>query len=177
MNRIYVVVLVMISIAVLTNCKKDDSVSVIPATSSITGTLKFLDGSPASFARIELTSNLSGRSIYDTCDVDGKFLFSSITTGAYTITFRSSSYDINNSYVSVHVDENQNLTQDVLIRYNMLDDFATKVISPDIFFIRMQPDGAKIGSDCSIIKNLSGYYSANGIDTLTLSADVYLVRP
>jgi hypothetical protein len=39
----------------------------------------------------------------------------------------------------------------------------------------MQPDGAKIGSDYSIIKNLSGYYSANGIDTLTLSADVYLV--
>lgn len=165
----------MISITLVGSCKRDNSVSVIPANSSIKGTLKFIDNSPASFARVELKSNLSGRSILDTCDVDGKFLFSSITTGDYTIIFRSLSYDVNTSYVIVHVGENQDIIQDVLVRYNMLDDFSVKIISPEVFFIKFQPDGARIGNNYSAIKNLSGYYTANGIDSLTLSADVYFI--
>jgi hypothetical protein len=175
MNKLSLGLLILLSSMMFLSCKKDDTIVAAPGNSSITGTLKFLDESPASFAKIELKSNASGRSIYDTCDVNGSYTFAPLRSGDYTIIFRSTSYDISTSYVAANLLENQNLSQDVFIRYNMLDDFATKIINQDVFFIRMHPDGAKIGGNYSVIKNLSGYYNANGIDSVTLSADVYLV--
>jgi hypothetical protein len=77
--------------------------------------------------------------------------------------------------VGVNLEENQNTEKVVIIKYNMLDDFSSKTINQDVFFIKMHPDGARIGNNYSMIKNLSGYYTANGADTLTLSADVYLI--
>lgn len=161
---------------VLISCSKDDQVITTQnGKSTITGQLKFLDNTPASSARIELKSNSSGRYIYDTCDVNGNFFFEYLYKDNYTLTFRSTSYDINTSYVSVSVNDNQNVVQDVYIRYNMLDDFATKIISDDVFLIKMQPDGAKIGNNYGLINNLSGYYRSGGVDSISLSANIYLV--
>ena len=158
------------------SCSDDDSI-VPPSNgnSTITGQLKFLDNTPAANARIELSSNTSGRFIYDTCDVNGYFFFESLYKDNYTLTFRSTSYDIYTSYVSVIVDDNQNVTQDVFIRFNMLDDFSTKIFNDSVFFIKMQPDGARIGSNYDLINNLSGYYRSGGLDSISLSTDVYLV--
>ncbi len=161
---------------VLISCSKDDQVITTQnGKSTITGQLKFLDSTPAASARIELKSNTSGRYIYDTCDVNGNFFFEYLYKDNYTLTFRSTSYDINTSYVSVSVDDNQNVIQDVYIRYNMLDDFATKIISDDVFLIKMQPDGAKVGNNYDLINNLSGYYRSGGSDSISLSSNVYLV--
>lgn len=161
---------------VLISCSKDDQVITTQnGKSTITGQLKFLDNTPAASARIELKNNTSGRYIYDTCDVNGNFFFEYLYKDNYTLTFRSTSYDINTSYVSVSVNDNQNVVQDVYIRYNMLDDFATKIISDDVFLIKMQPDGAKVGNNYDLINNLSGYYRSGGSDSISLSSNVYLV--
>jgi hypothetical protein len=158
------------------SCSKDDSVVVTQnGNSTISGNLKFLDESPASNAIIELRSNSSGRFVYDTCDVNGKFFFNSLYKDIYTLTFRSTSYDINTTYVTVNVDENQDVVQNVYVKFNMLDDFATKIISDSIFFIKMSPDGARLGNNFNLINNLSGYYRTNGSDLISLGSDIYLV--
>jgi len=164
-----------ITTVLLISCSEDDSLLAIQnGNSSISGLVRFLDGSPAAFAKVEIRGN-SARTLYDTCDVNGNYSFTSLYKGDYTITFRSTSYDISTSSVALHLNDDENLIQNLFVRYNMLDDFATKIINQDVFFIKMHPDGAKIGGNYSVIKNLSGYYNAGGVDSITLSADVYLV--
>jgi hypothetical protein len=173
-KNISFLVLVLAS-TLLISCSEDDPLlTTEKGNSSISGLVRFLDGSPAAFAKVEIRGT-SARTFYDTCDINGNYSFTSLYKGDYTITFRSTSYDINNSSAALHVNENENLTQDLFVKYNMLDDFATKIINQDVFFIKMHPEGAKIGGNYSVIKNLSGYYNAGGIDSITLSADVYLV--
>ena len=158
------------------SCSKDNAEIISPGGSStLGGHLKFLDESPASSAIIELKSNNSGRFVYDTCDTAGKFFFESLYQGDYTLTFRSSSYEVNTSYVIVNIEDNQNAEQDVYIRYNMLDDFVTRIVNDSIFFIKMSPDGAKLGGKFELINNLSGYYRSNGPDLVSLSSNVYLI--
>ena len=140
------------------SCSEDDSIPTMQnGNSSISGLVRFLDGSPAAFARVEIRGT-SARTFYDTCDVNGNYAFTSLYKGDYTITFRSTSYDISTSSVTVHLDENENLNQNLFVKYNMLDDFATKIINQDVFFIRMHPDGAKIGGNYSVIKHLGITY-------------------
>ena len=176
MNKnIFVGFLILFSLLIL-SCSEDDSVTPIQSgNSTITGQLKFLDETPAANARIELSSNTSGRYVYETCDILGNFFFDSLYKDNYTLTFRSTSYDIYTSYVSVSVDEDQDIIQDVYIRYNMLDDFSNKIISDSVFFIKMQPDGAKVGNNYNLINNLSGYYRSGSSDSISLSANVYIV--
>jgi len=174
-KNIFAIYLVL-SVMFLISCSEDDSViTTQKGNSTITGLVKFLDNYPAAYARIEIKSNTSGRYIYDTCDVNGNFFFESLYKDNYTLIFRSTSYDINTSYVSVNVDEDQNVIQDVYIRFNMLDDFATKIVSDDVFLIRMHPDGAKIGTNYDLINNLSGYFRSGVTDSISLSASIYLV--
>jgi hypothetical protein len=169
-------VFVVIITILLISCSKDDAVTTSQSgNSTLSGQVKFLDDSPASFAKIELKSNTSGRYIYDTCDVNGNFFFEFLYKDNYTLTFRSTSYDIYTSYVSVSVADDQNIVQDVYIRYNMLDDFATKIVSDSVFLIKMNPDGAKVGNKLDLINNLSGYYRSNGEESISLGAKVYLI--
>ncbi|HCY77938.1 MAG TPA: hypothetical protein DHV28_18685 [Ignavibacteriales bacterium] len=166
----------LIVVASFVSCSKDENiVDTSRGNSSITGILKFLDNTPASLATIELKSNASQRSIYQTCNSNGDFSFGLLNKGDYTLIFRSTSYDINSTYTAVTLDDNQNLSRDVFVRYNMLDDFATKIISQDVFLIKMHPDGARVGNNYNLINSLSGYYRSGESDSVTLSADVYLV--
>lgn len=158
------------------SCSEDNTEIISTnGNSTLNGYLKFLDESPASNAIIELKNNSSGRFVSDTCDAAGKFFFESLYKGGYTLTFRSSSYEVNTSYVTVNIEDNQNAEQDVYIKYNMLDDFVTRIISDSIFFIKMSPDGAKLGGKFELINNVSGYYRSNGSDLVSLSSNVYLV--
>jgi hypothetical protein len=176
MNKNIFVKYLVLFLIFLISCSENDSITPTQSgNGSITGQLKFLDNTPAANARIELSSNTSGRYVYDTCDILGNFFFDSLYKDSYTLTFRSASYDIYTSYVPVTVDEDQNIVQDVYIRYNMLDDFVTKIISDSVFLIKMHPDGAKIGNNFDHISNLSGYYRSGGQDSISLSANVYLV--
>jgi hypothetical protein len=158
------------------SCKKDDTpVTTEDGNGVISGAAKYLDNTIAPFARIELQSVASGRSIYSTCDSLGKFSFGSLHEGAYTLIFRSTNYDINTTYTSVNLDKNQSINQNVYIRYNMLDDFATSKINDGVFFIKFQPDGAKLDGNFSLVDHLSGYYRNNSNENVTLSATIYKI--
>ena len=176
MIRFNLFIVFVLTLVLLISCSEDDSIlTTQKGNSSISGRVIFLDNSPAAFAKVEIRSTTVNRTLYDACDANGNYSFTSLNKGDYTITFRSTSYDINTSSVALHLNENENLTQNLFVTYNMLDDFATKIINQDVFFIKMHPDGAKIGGNYSVIKNLSGYYNAGGTVSITLSADVYLV--
>lgn len=167
---------VIIILIFIVSCSKDNNDIVSTGgNSTVTGHLKFLNETPAANALVELKSNSSGRFVYDTCDAAGKFFFEALYKGEYTLTFRSTSYEVNTSYITITIEENQNLVQDVYIRYNMLDDFATLTVSDSVFFIKMQPDGAKIGNNFNLINNLSGFYRESNADLISLSSNVYLV--
>lgn len=170
-------VLFLISFLVfIISCSEDELINDNKVkNSSVGGKLKFLDGSAAPSAKIELKVNSSGFVINDTCDVEGNFMFDSLYEGSYTITFRSLNYDINSSSVTVQLSPNQNIIQDIFIKYNMLDEFVSKIYNQDVFFIKMHPDGAKIGNNISMVSSFNGYYTSSGSDNISLSADVYLV--
>lgn len=173
--KLFIVVQFLIALFLI-SCKDDESTVVTPpGTASVHGVVKFLDNSIAPYAKIELKSNLTGRSIYDTCDVEGNFSFKDLYKGDYTLIFRSTNYDLNTSYVYFSVNDNDNVTKDVYISYNMLDDFAEKIINDGVFFIKYQPDGARLGSNYDLIDYLSGYYRNSSSDTVTLSAKVYRI--
>lgn len=160
----------------LVSCKNEDSPLVTqPGTSSVNGVAKFLDNSIAANAKVELKSNLSGRSIYYTCDAGGNFSFGSLYKGDYTLIFRSTNYDLNTSYTAVSLDDNQSVTKDIYITYNMLDDFISKQVTDKVYFIKFQPDGAKLAGNYSLVDHLSGYYRNNTLDNLTLSASIYKI--
>jgi hypothetical protein len=158
------------------SCKDENSAIVTPSgRSSIQGTVKFLDNSIAPYAKIELKSNLADRSIYDTCDANGNFSFKELHGGDYTLIFRSTNYDLNTTYVNLSLTDNDNVTQNVFITYNMLDDFAEKIINDGVYFIKFQSDGARLGGNFNLVDHLSGYYRNNSTDTVTLSAKVYRI--
>jgi len=176
MNKITRFLVVVLTSVLFISCLEEDVLlNTEKGTSSISGLLKFLDNTPAGSAVIELKSNASGKFIYDTCDVNGNFAFQFLYKGDYTLTFRSTNYDLNTTYAGVSLEDNQNIIKDVYIKYNMLDDFAARIISKDVFLIKMHPDGAKLGNNYDLVNNLSGYYRAGTSDSITLSADVYLV--
>ncbi len=163
-------------IILLTSCKENDTIiSEEVGNGMISGIAKYLDNSVAAFARIELQSVSSGRSIYTYCDSVGKFSFSSLQEGAYNVIFRSTNYDISTSYSLVNLSKDQSVTKDIYIRYNMLDDFATRQINDNFFLIKFQPNGAKLGNNFSLVDHLSGYYRTNLSDSVTLSAQVFKV--
>lgn len=141
----------------------------------ISGVAKYLDNSVAAFARIELQSVSSGRSVNTICDSLGRFSFSSLHEGTYDLIFRSTNYDINTTYTLVNLEKNQSIFQDVYIKYNMLDDFATRQVNDKFFLIKFQPEGAKLGGNFALVDHLSGYYRNTGTDTITLSANVFKV--
>jgi hypothetical protein len=85
------------------SCSEDDSITIPQSgNSSISGLVRFLDNSPAGFAKVEIRGT-SARTFYDTCDVNGNYSFTSLYKGDYTITFRSTSYDISTSSVALHL--------------------------------------------------------------------------
>jgi hypothetical protein len=138
-------------IILLNSCKENETIiSEEVGNGMISGVAKYLDNSAAAFARIELQSVSSGRSISTYCDSLGKFSFNSLQEGTYNLIFRSTNYDINTSYSLVNLNKDQSVTKDIYIRYNMLDDFATRQINDNFFLIKFQPNGARLGNNLSL---------------------------
>ncbi|MFZ2324274.1 MAG: carboxypeptidase-like regulatory domain-containing protein [Ignavibacteriaceae bacterium] len=167
--------IIMVSVLFL-SCKGED----IPLTTedgngSINGVAKFLDNSIASYAKIELQSKVSGRSIYCTCDRLGNFSFTSLYKGEYSLIFRSTNYDINTSNIYINLEQDELITKDIYIKYNMLDDFVEKQINDGVFFIKFQPDGAKLNGNYDLVDYLSGYYRNSSSDNITLNGKIYKI--
>ncbi len=174
-TKIILVIPLIISLLFISCNENDSIVSQETGNSKISGVTKYLDGSVAPLARIELQSVTSGRSIFTYCDSLGRFSFSSLNEGSYNLIFRSTNYDLNTSYTPVNLKKDQSVTQDIYIKFNMLDEFVTKQVDTKFFLIKFLPDGAKLGNNYSLVDHLSGYYRGNLDDSVTLSALVYKI--
>lgn len=168
-------VLIILSVFFI-SCKEEDPVAPVvePGNSKIMGKVLFLDENPAEYAVIELKSLLYGTVILDTCDAAGNFLFTGVSKGEYYLTFKSTGTDLNSSSVKAVVDtDEQEVTQNVTITYKQLDEFNARSMSPDVFFLKLQPHGARIGARYDKVDYFSGFYRNDYLKQMTLTCEVY----
>ena len=141
--------------------------------SALTGTVKFVDGSTAAMAVVQLQDLSNNRTTYATADQNGVYEFNNLKAINYLVKFKSTVYNISSFEQEVKLSSNKVVVQDIYILYNMLDDQSAVQKSDDVFLIKFQADGAKIGENYSIIENLSGAYYKDYSDLYTLSSDIY----
>jgi hypothetical protein len=144
-----------------------------PENSTLTGSVKFLDGSAAPAAVIQLQDLSNNRTTYTTADENGVYKFENLKAINYLVKFKSTIYNVSSFEKEVKLSSNKVIEQDILILYNMLDDQSAVQKSDDVFLIKFQTDGAKIGDNYSAIENLSGAYYKDYSDLYTLSSDIY----
>jgi len=177
LNYRYTLLFFVLSAIVFMSCKEEgpsDPVIKEPGKSIVSGRAKFMDDTPGAFAAIELKSMSDGSIVNDTCDDNGNFMFDSLSTGDYYLTFRSTGPDINSTSVKVTFENNdQQLTKDVTITYKRLDDFVAFSKSNDIFFMKVEPHGGHIGTNYDKVKYISGFYRNDWLKRATLTCEVY----
>lgn len=144
-----------------------------PENSILTGSVKFLDGSTAPGALIQLQDLSNNKSIYSTADNNGVYEFNNLKAIKYLVKFKSTVYNISSFEKEVDLSSKSTVEQDVYILYNMLDDQSTVQKNDDVFLIKFQADGAKIGDNYSAIENITGSYYNDYSNLYTLSSDIY----
>lgn len=141
--------------------------------SSISGTVKFLDGAPAANAEIRLIVVQSNQNKFTTTNGNGIYKFDDLTDGVYEISFISPTYEIN-SYRSEELTlSGNNIVHNVDITYHILDEVKSKVVSDSLFLIQYHPEGAKIGSNFSAVSKMTGYYRPGSGAEITLECEVF----
>lgn len=177
MKRIIGIILVILFTISLTNCKKDNSSPVSPkiGTGKIIGQVKFLDNTPASFANIQLRNYDTAISIYNTADADGNYIFDELKDGNYLVRFQSAAYEMNVYESALYNIQSDSIRNDFTITYRMLDDQSVYVVNTNIYFIKFNADGGKIGNNLNAVGSLTGYYSNDFFGTAVLSARVFLI--
>lgn len=170
--------LIVLLSVMLASCKEEDPIVVPPEPGhgKISGKAKFLDETAGPFAALELKSKSNGSIIADTCDAEGNFLFTDLRKDEYFLTFKSTGADINSSTVLVTLDSNEDeKVQDVTITYRQLDDFVALQKTNDIFFLKVQPHGARIGTRYDKVNYISGFYRRDWLKRATLTCEVYKI--
>lgn len=173
MTRILFYIIVIISVLLFSNCSEDKIVEPDIFKGDISGQVKFLDGTPGAFARVNLQSLSNNRTVIDTADQDGMYKFDELKSGDYILSFVSTGYDIHSFIVEITLQENETIYQDLYIVYKMLDDEKARTINDDIVLIKFHRDGAGIGDNYSLINNLTGYYGGDLFNNATLSCEIY----
>lgn len=177
-NYKYLIVLFLLLSVCFMSCKEEDPVTVIqePGNGKISGTAKFLDETPGPFAAIELKNTTNGSIVSDTCDENGNFAFDSLNAGDYYLTFKSTGPDINTTSVKVTLATDEDVkVQDITITYHQLDDFVALSKTSDIFFLKVQPHGAHIGTRYDKVNYFSGFYRNDWLKKATLTCEVYKI--
>ena len=108
-------------------------------------------------------------------DPNGNYSFTNLSSGNFTISFRSTRNDISTSQVSATLTGSDTLKKDITIRYNMLDDFSSIHVNKDVVFIQFLAENAKIGANYDLIDYLNGYYRKDYFDSISLSYDIYQI--
>ena len=118
--------------------------------------------------------NLSNNSrVSVNADENGIYEFSNLTAGDYLVRFKSTNYNIYTFESEVTLPANDNVEVDLYILYNMLDDSKAVQKSRDLFLIKFQPDGARIGDNHIFVNYLSGTYFGDYSNVFTLNCDIY----
>lgn len=154
-------------------CNDDSGTAPLPANSSLTGSVLFLNGTIGAGAPVEL-KRISNNSRQTTnSDNNGIFNFSNLTPGEYTLRFRSYSYNIINFEKEINIKENTDYVENLYILYNMLDELRTVIKNTSVFLIKFQPDGAMIGDNHAYVDYLAGNYFSDFSNSYTLGSDIY----
>lgn len=144
-----------------------------PENSVITGSVLFLDGTAGASATIELKDLSNNLRVYEIADVNGIYKFDSLRSGKYIVKFKSVSYNIITFEQELTLKNNDIYEQDVFILYNMVDDLSAVQKSNDVFLIKFQADGARIGNNYNLVNYLSGYYSGDYSNLYSMACDIY----
>lgn len=94
LTRILFYIILIISVLLFSNCSEDNIVEPDIFKGDISGQVKFLDGTPGAFARVNLQSLSNNRTVMDTADQDGMYKFDFLKSGDYILSFVSTGYDI-----------------------------------------------------------------------------------
>ena len=174
-NRLKVLPLLILMLSLIFGCKDDTVNEPPPANSAITGSVLFLDGTIGASAPIELQHSSNNSRITVNADENGIYEFSELTAGDYIVRFKSTSYNIHTYEREVTLTANENLEVDIYILYNMLDELKAVQKNRDLFLIKFQPDGAKIGDNHIYVDYFSGTYFGDYNNLYTLNCDVYKI--
>lgn len=174
MKRLVYAVLSIVSIFII-SCSNDTAVEPGMPEGVITGQVRFVDGSPGAFARVNLQNLSNNRIAVDTADQNGIFEFNNLSNGDYTLSFLSTSYDIHTFSIDLTVSNSDTLYQDLFIVYRMLDDEKARTINDSVVVIKYHRDGAGIGENFDVIANLKGYYGGDLFNNSTLSCEIYIL--
>lgn len=175
LNRVNYVIFTFIICLSVFSCSDSSTNSPEEGKGKISGIVQYLDGTPGYSALIELKTLPSNSKIYDTADVNGEYKFENLKSGNYLLSFEKTGYEIKSYEKTVTLKEDEQITEDIYIVYNMLDESFAMVVDTDIVFIRFNPDAAKIGDNYEMVSHLSGYYRRDILGTSTLSSQVYII--
>ena len=172
-NRFYFFFL--LSIFLLLFSCKESSTEVVVKNSGVSGSVLFLDGSVAANATIQIQNLYNNSLEYAYSDKNGNYLFENLSAGNYRVKFKSRTYNIESYEKGITLKVGEVYTQNIFILYNMLDE--SKVISKneDVFLIKFQPDGAKIGTNHSLVNYLSGTFFGDYSNSYTLGCNIYKI--
>ena len=166
-------IIVIAASLLFSNCSEDTIVEPDIFEGEISGQVKFIDGSPGAFARVNLQDLSNNRTVTDTADQNGTFEFSNLKGGDYILSFVSTGYDIHTFKIDITLPENESIIQDLYVVYRMLDDEKARTINDDIVVVKFHRDGAGIGDNYNVVDNLTGYYGGDLFNDATLSCEIY----
>jgi hypothetical protein len=155
------------------SCEGDNGVESPPANSAIQGNVIYLDGTAGAYAPVQLRKLSSSLLLYSNADADGNYSFDSLSPGNYIVRFRTSSADINNFEIEVELGQDQIIEQNIYLLYRYLDEFNALKKSRDVFLIKFQPEGGRIGNNYEFVDFLSGTFLGDIENNFTLSSSIY----
>lgn len=172
-NIVIIYVLILFCLTFLFSCK-ESSVEADSSTASIKGSVIYLDGSPGKYAPLQLRKLSSSLLLYTSADENGFYQFDSLEAGDYNIRFGSNNADIHSYEVDVSINESQILDQNIFILYKKIDEFNALKKSDEVFLLKLDPAGGKIGENHQFVNYLSGTFLGDAENRFTLSCDIYL---
>ncbi|MCB9210678.1 MAG: carboxypeptidase regulatory-like domain-containing protein [Ignavibacteriales bacterium] len=151
----------------------DNGNNPIVKNSGINGHVLYLDGSVGKFAQIQLRKLSSSLLLYTGADENGFYQFDSLQAGNYKVSFLSNNEDIYTYEVELSVSEDETYEQNIYILYKKIDEFNALKKSTDVFLIKFEPEGGKIGDNYQFVDYLSGTFIGDDANNFTLSSDIY----
>jgi len=173
LKRISSYIKILLVVLTVSTCSDETIVEPDVFNGGITGQIKFIDGTPGAFARVNLQNLFDNRTVTDTADQNGMFEFGNLKSGDYILSFLSTGYDIHTFRIDITLPENETIYQDLYIVYKMLDDEKARTVNDSLVLIKYHRDVAGIGDNYQVIENLTGYYGGDLFNDATLSCEIY----
>ncbi|MBN1301335.1 MAG: carboxypeptidase regulatory-like domain-containing protein [Melioribacteraceae bacterium] len=172
-SNIFTIIVCVISIAFFSDCKENSS-EPDPKNAQIYGTVSFHDGTPASYATLDLKTLPINNHRTAVADAGGNYSFEDLFGADYILKFIGGS-EINPYEAEIELGQGKEHIENITLTINVLEETFGKNINSDVAIIMYEPNSARIGNNYHLVDYLSGSYNSDFGSTVTLSADVYLI--